>query len=159
MSGAFDKAFAMIISAEGGYVNNPTDPGGETKFGISKKSYPTVDIKNLTLEGAKAIYLRDFWQATHGDELPWPLSLFVFDAAVNQGLPAAVALLQKSLGVAQDGSFGSRTQKAIANIPDQKETCSLFMADRALRYTGTRNFDTFGRGWLKRLFKTAMEAV
>lgn len=157
MSANFDKAFAMIVSAEGGYSNNPTDPGGETKFGISKRAYPNEDIANMTLARAKEIYGKDFWQAAHGDDLPWPLALFVFDAAVNQGLPAAVMLLQKSLGIAQDGSFGSRTQKAIASA-DGKELCSLFMADRALRYTGTRNFDTFGRGWLKRLFKTTMEA-
>lgn len=158
MSANFDRAFALIISAEGAYSNDPKDPGGETKFGISKRQYPAVDIKGLTSDGAKAIYARDFWGPAHGDELPWPLSLFVFDAAVNQGLPAAISLLQKSLNVAQDGSFGARTQKAVAGA-DHKELCSLFMADRALRYTGTRNFDVFGRGWLKRLFRTTMEAA
>lgn len=67
-------------------------------------------------------------------------------------------MLQKALGVAQDGSFGSRTQKAVTNA-NAKELCGLFMANRALRYTGTRNFDVFGLGWLKRLFLVTMEAT
>ena len=64
----FDQAFDRLISNEGGYVNNPADPGGETNWGISKRSYPDVDIANLTREGAKAIYLRDFWQRGQMDQ-------------------------------------------------------------------------------------------
>ncbi len=153
----FDKAFAMVIGEEGGYVNNPNDPGGETKYGICKRDYPDVDIKNLTIDQAKQIYYRDYWSKIKGDQLPWPLSVYVFDGAVNQGTEAAVKLLQKTLGVAQDGIFGTATLgKAITLTPDGM---ALYLADRALRYTGTRNFDTFGRGWFKRLFELAMEAV
>lgn len=159
MSPSFQKAFQVLVGAEGGYVNDPRDPGGETKFGISKRAYPGLDIAALTQQDAEDIYLRDYWDPVHGDDIPWPLCVFVFDAAVNQGPSAAVMLLQKSLEVPQDGSFGAKTKKALANIKDQREACALFMADRALRYTGTRNFDIYGRGWLKRLFKTTMEAV
>lgn len=155
MTTNFDKAFAAIVGLEGGYVNDPKDPGGETKFGISKRSYPKEDIKAITLDRAREIYRKDFWTAIHGDELTWPLSLFLFDAAVNQGPEVAVSLLQKSVGVAQDGSMGPRTIKA-AVAGKQTETCALFMADRALRYTGTRNFDLYGRGWLARLFRVVI---
>lgn len=158
MSTNFDRAFGAVVGVEGPYSNDPKDPGGETKFGVSKRAYPNEDIKNLSLDRAKMLYARDYWGPVHGDELPWPLALFVFDAAVNQGPPVAIGLLQKSVGVAQDGSFGARTQKAVA-AKEPKELCALFMADRALRYTGTRNFDINGRGWLKRLFAVVISTT
>lgn len=81
----FDSAFAIVVGIEGGYVNDPKDPGGETRWGISKRQYPNVDIPQLTLEQAKAIYLRDYWN-THGcDKLDWTEALLVFDCAVNGG--------------------------------------------------------------------------
>jgi lysozyme family protein len=82
--------------------------------------------------------------------------MFVFDAAVNQGVDTATKLLQKTVGTVQDGFIGKNTLVALARM-DQGELCALYLADRALRYTGTRNFDRFGRGWLKRLFKISME--
>lgn len=158
MSADFERAFALVIGEEGGYANNPTDPGGETKYGISKRAYPSLDIKALTLDTARAIYLADYWMPAHCDDIPWPLDAYVFDAAVNQGVNTAISLLQKSLGVAQDGIFGSQTRKALANakVP---ELAAQYAADRALRYTGTRNFDAFGRGWLKRLFTLALNTI
>lgn len=152
----FDQAFESVISIEGKYSNDPRDPGGETMFGVSKRSYPDVDIKNLTLDGAKAIYKRDYWDKIKGDLLPYPLNLFMFDCAVNQGVDPAIRLLQKTLGIQQDGIFGILTVAAAKKMG--KEALALYLSDRALRYTGTRNFDTYGRGWLKRLFVVAMEA-
>lgn len=83
---SFDAAFAIVVGEEGGYKPaTPADPGGETKYGISKRQYPNVDIPQLTLEEAKAIYLRDYWN-THGcNKLPWAEALLVFDCAVNGG--------------------------------------------------------------------------
>jgi len=157
----FEQAFSHVISIEGGYTDGKTgassrDPGGETNFGISNRSYPDVDIKTLTLDGAKAIYKRDYWDRVKGDHLRYPLNMFMFDAAVNQGLTPAVMLLQKTLGIAQDGIFGVNTVAAANKMGD--DALALYLANRALRYTGTKNFDTFGRGWLKRLFVIAMEA-
>ena len=153
----FDEAFEHVVGVEGGYVNDPNDPGGETKYGISKRAYPNINIVGLTLDNAKQIYLDDYWTQVRGDELPWPLAYFVFDAAVNQGVQQAKKLLQKALGTVQDGIIGQNTLRALQKA-DQSELCAMFMADRALRYTGTRNFDAYGRGWFKRLFKIAMEA-
>lgn len=94
----FDRCFAIILRLEGvgvskknpdGYVNHPRDPGGETKFGICKKSYPHLDIKALTKEQALGIYWLDFWLGSGADKLPWPVNCVHADAAVNQGVGRA----------------------------------------------------------------------
>lgn len=161
MSANLDRSLILIFGEEGGYLSpdeaeRQGDPGGETRYGISKRQYPHLNIKDLTLEQAAEIYRSDYWIPVKGDELPWPLCLYVFDAAVNQGVEAAVGLLQKTLGLVRDGILGPVTLAAAKRA--SKETAALYLADRALRYTGTRNFDRFGRGWLKRLFVIAMEA-
>lgn len=150
----FQKAFELIIGVEAGYVNDPKDPGGETKFGISKRSYPTEDIPNLTLQRAQEIYKRDYWDKLHCEELSTPLDIFVFDAGVNQGATVAAKLLQKVCGVVQDGIIGVGTIVA----SNKSEAAELFMADRAIRYTQTNNADVYLRGWLKRLFKITLGA-
>lgn len=151
----FGKCFEHVIGLEGGYVNDPVDPGGETKFGISKRAYPDEDIKSLTLVRAMELYRRDYWDMVKGDILPEPLDSYVFDAAVNQGVPAAIKMLQKALGLPQDGIFGIDTQRRAQGA--SKEQFAMFMTERALRYYGTRNFDKYGRGWLKRLFMVAIK--
>jgi len=117
VAGDFERAIPIILKAEGGYVNNPNDPGGETNFGISKRSYPDVDIKNLTVDQASAIYRSDYWIAARCEDLPWPLSLVHFDCAVNQGVARAARLLQHSVGVTEDGVIGPQTIAAAAAQP------------------------------------------
>ena len=80
----FPAAVAFVLAREGGYVNDPRDPGGETKFGISKRSYPNEDIANLTADRAKEIYFSDYWMPV-ADALPAPSDIVAFDSAVNQG--------------------------------------------------------------------------
>lgn len=92
----FETAFEFIMKWEGGYVNNKKDPGGETKYGISKRSYPNLDIKNLTREDAKKIYLKDFWNGSTADEYPKPLNIVIFDTAVNMGISRALKFLEKT---------------------------------------------------------------
>jgi len=152
----FDQSFSKIIGVEGGYSNNPDDPGGETMWGICKRDYPNLDIKNLTQDQAKSIYKSDYWDKVKGDLLPYPLNLFMFDAAVNQGVEAAIKCLQKTLNLAQDGILGVQTMKGAQSMRD--DAIALYMADRAVRYTGTRNADKFLRGWMKRLFVITMGA-
>lgn len=153
----FERAFAIVVGEEGGYVNDPRDPGGETKFGITKRDHPERDISALTLDDAREIYRSGYWAEAKCDSFPWPLCAYVFDAAVNQGADTAIRLLQKTVGTAQDGTWGPVSAKKLA-VKDPHETASLYLADRALRYTGTRNFDHFGRGWLKRLFVLCLAA-
>lgn len=152
----FDKAFSIVVGLEDGYVNDPKDPGGETKFGISKRSYPNLDISGLTVDQAKDIYRRDYWVQAKCDFLPWPLCLFVFDATVNQGVEPAILMLQRALGCAQDGVIGAATINAASRATPWH--MAKFMALRAMRYQGTRNFDRFGEGWLTRTYLVAMEA-
>lgn len=155
---SFDKAFEHVVGLEGGYVNDPRDPGGETIYGITRRDHPIAwEQGPPSIEQAKAIYQSHYWLPVKADELPWPLAMFVFDAAVNQGPGTAIKLLQKALGTVQDGILGPNTMRAIRGA-NQKELCGLFLSHRALRYTGTRNFDVYGLGWLKRLFVIAMEA-
>src|SRR4030042_2435969 len=96
MMADFEKAFEIVIGLEGGYSDNPADPGGETKYGISKRAFPDLDIKNRTLEQAKEIYLVEYWAKSCCDDLVSPLNIYLFDAAVNIGVGTARALLAKS---------------------------------------------------------------
>lgn len=154
---AFERAFDLVIGAEGGYVNDPRDPGGETKFGISKRAYPGVDIKSLTLEAARAIYLKDYWQAACCDRLPEPLGIALFDSAVNQGVRQAISLLQRALGVSPDGILGNLTIAA-ANAIKPDDLLVKFLAERAMHYASLKTFDIYGRGWLRRVFHIARVA-
>jgi lysozyme family protein len=145
----YDEAIDRILAHEGGYVNNPADPGGETQWGIAKRSYPTVNIKTLTREGAKAIYLRDFWAPVASKVSDSALCFQVLDAAVNHGIGNAIRFLQRAIGVADDGAFGPASQAALAarNLHDVH---LLFMAERFEFWTKLQAFDTFGRGWVRR---------
>lgn len=89
----FDKAIEFVLRWEGGYSNDPNDPGGETKFGISKRSYPELDINKLTLKKAKEIYYQNYWLKCGCDTLPFPFNIVVFDTAVNMGRRRAMEFL------------------------------------------------------------------
>lgn len=146
---SFEKAIEFVLSFEGGYVDDPRDPGGETNFGISKRAYPSLDIKNLTRDEAIAIYKRDYWDACKCGQLPSPLALMVFDIAVNQGASTASHLLQEALGVKQDGIIGMVTISTAlkANL---KDALSKLMAARCQRYSTLKNIHLYGRGWFRR---------
>jgi len=152
---SFEQAVAMVLKHEGGYSNDTRDPGGETRFGISKRAYPDVDILRLTEDEAKAIYRRDYWNTLRPDEIPAPLAICVFDAAVNMGRDKAIRLLQRACGVAQDGVMGGNTIAAANRLVDP---VVRFSAERIIAYTGIRGFDTFGKGWLRRTVSVALEA-
>ena len=146
----FDQAFAKLIDHEGGYVNDPRDPGGETKFGISKRAYPDVDIANLTLEQAKAIYLRDYWTRAQCDTLPPVVAFQVFDTAVNSGIGQAIRFLQRAVGVADDGVVGALTMAAVRRL-DAESLAARFNGQRLEFMTKLSTWDTFGRGWARRI--------
>jgi lysozyme family protein len=141
---------SVIIGLEGGLVNNPNDPGGLTKFGISKRSYPNLDIANLTYEQAQAIYFRDYWVPLRCSQLPKQLDLYVLDAGVNQGVHSAIIMLQAASGLPpaqQDGQLGLITLAAANKCAPMR-----FMAERMLRYAASPKFHIFGLGWAIRLF-------
>lgn len=145
----FDQAFDRLMGNEGGLVDSPADPGGLTKWGISKRSYPSLDIRNLTREQAKLIYFSDFWTAAGMDKIPGALAFQVFDAAVNHGIQTAVRMMQRAAGVADDGHAGPVTLAAV-NAKPLSEMLMLFLAERLLFWTALSTWPTFGKGWARR---------
>jgi len=146
----FDESFKKLIGHEGGYVNDPRDPGGETKYGISKRAYPNVDIKNLTLEGAKLIYKRDYWDKCRCDDLPDAVRFDVFDAAVNSGVKQAVLWLQRALDVVADGVIGNITLSMAMKI-DEHLLSMKYNGTRLLFMTNLPTWPIYSRGWAKRI--------
>lgn len=145
----FDEAFDRLIGNEGGYVNNPADPGGETNWGISKRSYPTLEIKALTRDQAKSIYRRDFWDRGQMDQLPEAVAFQVFDAAVNHGIETAVRLLQRAASVADDGHIGPATLAAIRRMT-VTDLLMLIIAERLDYWRKLTTWGRFGAGWAGR---------
>ena len=150
----FEQAIEVILKHEGGFVDHPSDPGGRTNFGISQRSYPDVDIKNLTRQGAKEIYKKDYWN---------PLKLYlidnanicldIFDVAVNSGRSRAVKMAQKLVGTKEDGGMGVITAKAINEykgdfVKDYKHSRKIFYEHLV---KSNPKFKVFIRGWLKRV--------
>jgi lysozyme family protein len=150
----FSDVVARTLGHEGGYVNNPKDPGGETKWGISKRAYPNVDIKNLTREQAIALYEMDYWEPM-GKHLTEAINYQVFDAAVNHGRGNAIRFLQRAVGVADDGVWGPRSQHAYKGDseygPDESDILLRFLAERLDFMTKLSTWDSFGKGWARRI--------
>jgi len=130
----FNQAIEKTLVNEGGYVDDPSDAGGETKFGISKRSYPDVDIKNLTVDDAKAIYKKDYWDKLKADEIASQKVAFeLFDTAVNMGVKTASKLMQGCSGAYVDGIIGSQSLESINNI-DEELLLLRFRLARVSRY-------------------------
>ena len=153
----FDEAFERVLGHEGGYVNDPRDPGGETKYGISKRAYPAENIAGLTLERARELYRRDFWGPAGCDAVPAALKLPLFDTAVNMGVRQAVKLLQRTVGATEDGILGPRTLQAIGCMPIERAG-ARFLGHRLKLYTDLAGWEAFGKGWARRVAQTLVEA-
>jgi lysozyme family protein len=148
----FDKAMGRILGIEGGYVNDPEDPGGETKYGISKRHYPNLDIKNLTRDQALALYLRDFWLPNKLDDQPFGVAYQMMDFAVNSGSPNATRAIQRAVGVADDGYVGPHTLAAI-KATEPHDLVMRLIAQRLRFMTRCKNWAHDSGGWTERLAK------
>lgn len=146
----FDEAFERLIGHEGGYVNDRRDPGGETKYGISKRSYPREDIASMTLDRAKSIYRRDFWAPAGCDLVPEALRFDLFDMAVNSGPKKAVCTLQDAVGALPDGVIGPKTLQAIGSAPALR-VAAHFNGARLAYMASLPAWPAFGRGWANRI--------
>ena len=113
----YDKCLKAILHHEGGYVNHPKDPGGETNLGVTKRVYEefggTKDMKELTVEDVAPIYKKGYWDKMKGDDLPSGLDLCVFDFGVNAGPGRSAKYLQTMIGTVADGGIGPNTLKAV----------------------------------------------
>lgn len=146
----FADAFERLMLHEGGYVNDPNDPGGETRWGISKRSYPHLDIRSLTREQAAVIYRRDFWDRVHADKLPDGVAFQMFDFAVNSGIETAVRALQRALDVSDDGHWGPISQAAVDSTSEPDLILAL-NAERLDFMTRLKNWPHHGKGWARRI--------
>jgi lysozyme family protein len=163
---AFERAVARLLGDEGGYVDNPADPGGETKFGITKREYPNVEIAALTRTEAIAIYFRDWWQRYRYSELPGPIAAKIFDLAVNIGPEHAVRCVQRALRacgrrVTEDGAMG-RATIAAAGAANQLALIAALRAEAAGYYRTLAALERgrraggdreFLNGWLNRAYE------
>lgn len=150
----FQRFFDRLIKHEGGYVNHPSDPGGETNWGITKRtaqanSYSGA-MRDMTRLKAREIYHKAFWQRYHCDQYPPALAFQLFDAAVNHGFGNAARMLQRAVGVADDGIIGAITLQQINDLP-VSDMLLRFNAERIRFYTRLSTFNTFGRGWVNRV--------
>lgn len=154
----FESAVAYVLKWEGGYVNNPADPGGETRFGISKRNYPSIDISSLTADQAKSLYKSDFWDHFQLSAITNPpLAIKVLDVLVNMGTSGAKVIQQALCAVghpvAVDGLFGVGTIAAI-NQSNYVSLLSEIRAQMAAHYASLAlnnpSEKTFLLGWMRR---------
>jgi lysozyme family protein len=155
----FDRAFLLVLGYEGGYGIDTRDSGGETKYGISKAQYPNLDIKNLTIDDAKAIYRSDYWHAFHCGEIPWPLGFAFFDSVVQFAPRNPIRWLQGAVGAVVDGVLGPRTIQVVNECRDIEMALIRFMHERGEYRTLRPNYDHFGKGWRKRDLMVVADAI
>ena len=157
----FKKCLEIILHHEGGYVNHPKDPGGETNLGVTKRVYEewggAKDMKDLTVEDVAPIYKKGYWDKMKGDDLPSGLDLCVFDFGVNAGPGRSAKYLQTMIGTVADGGIGPNTLKAVANYVEEvglEQAVENFQEARQGYYEKLSTFDTFGKGWTRRVTET-----
>ena len=150
----FDAIFERLMKHEGGYVNHPSDPGGETMWGVTKRVAQAHgyfgDMRKLPKSTAKAITEKSYYKAVKGDQLDRLIAWQLTDAAYNHGNRNAVKFLQRAIGASDDGIIGPRTLAAVAAM-DKNDVVLLFNAERLDFYTRLRTWPTFGRGWSRRI--------
>lgn len=149
----FDQAFDLLIGHEGGYANHPSDPGGETMWGVTRRVATQEgyagEMRSLPRDTAKAIYRKRYWDAVRADELPVDLRYAVFDAAVNSGVTQAVKWLQRAVDVQDDGVIGPMTLSAA----NKRNFLALpvMLGLRLDFMTSLPTWGAFGRGWARRI--------
>lgn len=154
MSLSFQQIFDRLIGHEGGYVNDPRDPGGETNWGVTKRTAMangyTGNMKTMTRQQAYEIYHRAFWLRYNCEQMPDAVAYQFFDAAVNHGFGNASRMLQRAVSVLDDGIIGKYSLEAINRNPIS-DTLMVLNGERLNFYTRLKNFDRFGKGWVNRV--------
>lgn len=150
----FDKLFDRLMQHEGGYANNPADPGGETMWGVTKNvarqfGY-TGSMRDLPKATAQQIADKLYWQVVQGDKIDSAIAWQLVDAAYNHGNKNAVKFLQRAVGAVDDGVLGNQTLAAV-NAMDKNDVILKFNAERIEFFTNIKTFNVFGRGWMRRV--------
>ena len=166
MKSNYDKCLETILHHEGGYVNHPQDPGGETNLGVTKRVYQehggTKDMKDLLVEDVAPIYKKGYWDKMKGDDLPGGLDLCVFDFGVNAGPGRAAKFLQQMIGTTVDGGIGPNTLAKLEEYireNGEHEAVNKYQEMRQKYYENLSTFATFGKGWTRRVEETTKLAL
>ena len=165
MSNKFSEALEIILHHEGGYVNHRKDPGGETNLGVTKRVYEDFggekEMKDLTKEDVEPIYKKNYWDRVKGDDLPEGLDLCIFDFAVNAGPGRAAKFIQRLVNTTVDGGIGPNTLGKIKEYVDHygiNQTIESYALMRQNYYESLSAFDTFGKGWTRRVSEVTEKA-
>ena len=166
MKSNFEECMARLLEHEGGYVNHPNDPGGETNLGVTRAVYEQYagrqvmdgEMKGLTHDDVYPIYKENYWDRVRADDLPSGVDWAVFDWGVNSGTSRAAKALQRIVGVEQDGGIGPMTLQAVSSVEPADIIDQLHYMREGF-YRSLSTFDTFGRGWLRRNDETKEQAL
>ena len=158
MKDNFEQCLALVLKEEGGYVNDPRDPGGRTNHGVTQKTWESwvghpvteADMKNLTIADVSPLYKANYWDKINGDSLPLGIDYATFDMAVNSGVSRAAKTLQQVLGVGADGKIGQATINA-CEAANAREVATGVCEARLAFLQSLPTYDTFGRGWANRV--------
>ena len=163
----FDKCVASVLSYEGGYVNDPRDPGGATIYGVTKHNWESYvehmvsdgTFRTLKIEDVIPLYKKKYWDVCKCDDLPSGIDFVVFDTSINSGCTKASKLLQQGLMLPIDGIIGPQTVEAAKKV-DAKKLIAWYCAARlAYLQSLIREFSAFGRGWTARVDKLREAAL
>lgn len=150
----FDEAFEVLMEHEGGYVNNASDPGGKTRFGITEATARAHgyfgDMRDLPREVAKEVYKESYWTPAKVDLMPQAVKYPLFDAAVNSGPKQAIKWLQRAVGATTDGVVGPVTLSAVQGASPDKVAAAM-IANRLEFMTNLPTWGKFGKGWARRI--------
>jgi lysozyme family protein len=166
MNSNFKQALEYLVKSEGGYVDNPKDPGGRTNLGVTQKVWESwvgresneKEMRALTKTDVEPLYKRKYWDACRCDDLPTGLDYLVFDFAVNAGVGRSAKTLQSCVGVSVDGQIGNQTIEAIKKIAPS-DLIERFSEAKINFYKSLVTFPTFGKGWLNRVEEVKTTAL
>ena len=166
MQANYEKCLEAILHHEGGYVNHPQDPGGETNLGVTKRVYEewggSKDMKDLLVEDVAPIYKKNYWDRVKGDSLPSGLDICIFDFGVNAGPGRAAKYIQTQIGTIADGGIGPNTlaklNEYLSKTPIEKAIRD-YQSVRQDYYEQLSTFTTFGKGWTRRVQETTKMAL
>ena len=167
----YEHCLGMILHHEGGYVNHPKDPGGETNMGVTRRVYENwcleqdlfrKDMKDLEFSDVAPIYKQNYWDRCKCDSLPNGVDLCVFDMGVNAGTGRGARFLQKCVGAVSDGAVGPNTLRQVDEwiaMRGEEDLITDYSERRRDYYKRLKTFSTFGRGWIRRVDETEVEAL
>jgi len=166
MNGNFEECLALVLKHEGGFVNNPQDPGGMTNLGVTKVTYEgyvnrhvdEAEMRSLTPDLVAPLYKKMYWDRIKGDDLPVGVDYCLFDLAVNSGVGKAGKLLQMALDLPADGIIGPMTLRALEGR-DAEEIVEQICQERLEFLQSLKTWGVFGKGWGRRVAEVEQHAT